>query len=277
MHNDSCTPANDFSVLMAVYAGDDSYLLGIAIDSIYANTLLPAKTFLVVDGPVPILLDQVIQQSVEKYSLEVIRLPENRGLAYALNAGLRFIKTTWVARADPDDLNLPTRFKTQMAILEEGYDIIGSQIIEVDVTGREIAMKKTPTSSEQIISFMKLRNPFNHMTVFFRRSFVLDVGGYPGIYLKEDYGLWALMISRGARVANSPDILVRVTAGIGMYARRGGVKYIKSEFKLQRFLANMGCKSVLRALFDGVLRSFIFSLPTSFRGKFYELFLRSRS
>ena len=277
MHNDSCTPANDFSVLMAVYAGDDSYLLGIAIDSIYANTLLPAKTILVVDGPVPILLDQVIQLSVEKYSLEVIRLPENRGLAYALNAGLRFIKTTWVARADPDDFNLPGRFKAQITILERGFDLIGAQIIEVDTTGRKIALRKTPTSADQIIPFMRHRNPFNHMTVVFRRSFVIEVGGYPNIYLKEDYALWAIMIAHGARVANSPDILVRATTGIGMYARRGGVKYIKSEFKLQRYLANMGCKSILIALLDGVLRSLIFSLPASLRGKFYEFFLRSRS
>lgn len=277
MHNDSCNPANDFSVLMAVYAADDAHLLEIAIDSIYANTILPAKTILVVDGPVPALLDFVIQQCVKKYSLEVIRLPENRGLAYALNAGLRFIKTTWVARADPDDFNLPSRFETQMTILGQGYDIVGSQIIEVDKMGRKIAIRKTPTSYDQIISFMRHRNPFNHMTVVFRRSFVVEVGGYPDVYLKEDYALWATMIAHGARAANSPDVLVKATAGIGMYARRGGVKYIKSEFELQHYLVNMGCKSILSALLDGGLRSLIFSLPASLRGKFYQFFLRSRS
>ena len=268
---------SNFTVLMAVYAKDDPEFLCTAIESIYLNTIRPRATVLVVDGPISELLDRAIFFAAEKYGLRVIRLPVNKGLANALNIGLNAIETKWVARADPDDFNLPGRFEAQMTILERGFDLIGAQIIEVDVTGREIAMKKTPTSSEQIISFMQHRNPFNHMTVIFRRSFVLDVGGYPSIYLKEDYALWALMISRGARVANSPDILVRVTGGIGMYARRGGVKYIKSEFKLQRFLANMGCKSALRAFFDGVLRSFIFSLPTSLRGKFYEYFLRSRS
>ena len=36
---------------------------------------------------------------------------------------------------------------------------------------------------------MKWRNPFNHMTVMFRKKDILAVGGYQPFYLLEDYYL----------------------------------------------------------------------------------------
>lgn len=94
--------------------------------------------------------------------------------------------------------------------------------MEVDRTGRPIAIRKVPSTEKEIRKFICHRNPFNHMTVAFRRSIVSDLGGYPDIFLKEDYALWACMLSRGVKMTNLEYILVNATAGSEMYRRRGG-------------------------------------------------------
>ena len=49
-----------FTVLMAVYCRDSTALFGMAVESVFANTLQPKAFILVVDGPVSIALEQAI-------------------------------------------------------------------------------------------------------------------------------------------------------------------------------------------------------------------------
>src|SRR5438105_6165619 len=96
-----------FTVLMAVYARDDPHLFGRALDSIYNNTLQPDAFVLVVDGPVPEAINQYMCRYQVARGMHILRLPTNVGLAEALNRGLTLVRTTWVVRADADDLNAP--------------------------------------------------------------------------------------------------------------------------------------------------------------------------
>ena len=47
------------------------------------------------------------------------------------------------------------------------------------------------------------------MTVFYKTKIVKKLGGYPNLYLKEDYGLWCKMIGSGAKVKNMPFVVVK--------------------------------------------------------------------
>lgn len=114
----------------------------------------------------------------------------------------------------------------------------------------------------------------NHMTVIFRKKAVQHVGGYPSLFLKEDYGLWVLLLKNNYKFCNSQQILVNANAGIDMYRRRGGLKYVKSEFQLQKFLYIMGMKNMFETISLFLFRSFIFLLPSNIRGIFYRKFLR---
>lgn len=266
-----------FTLLMPVYDRDDiDQLFMRAVDSVYQNTILPSHFILIVDGPVRSSLHDQILKVQELYKIEVIWLPNNVGIATALNVGLSKIKTEWVVRADADDYNLSNRFAEQMNLMSKGYDLIGSAIQEVDIKGENIAVKRTPLKHEDLIKFAKYRNPFNHMAVAFRTSFAQKCGGYPNIYLKEDYALWALMIKNGARLANSPLVLVKATAGRDMYKRRGGLLYAKSEVELQNHLVKCGVKKYYAAILHGGLRAFVYLLPGWLRGVIYESVLRSR-
>lgn len=269
-----------FAVLMAVYFRDSPRLLKVAIDSVYANTLQPDQFVLVADGPLPHELEHMVAvlSSRHPQKIEILRLPVNQGLACALNAGLAYIKLPWVVRADADDLNLPDRFSTLAAMInaQPSLELMSSAILEVDADGEAIAVRAVPVGEDDIRRFAKVRNPFNHMAVCYRRATVLACGGYPDVHLKEDYALWCRMLAKDVRVANSPEILVHATAGRDMYRRRGGWKYAKAEWRLQIMMVDCGMKSKVRAWIDGLARATVFLAPQGLRGAIYEALLRKR-
>lgn len=269
-----------FTVLMAVYQRDDIALFERAVHSVYANTLLPDAFVLVVDGPVPHALQNAIQNLQERYALEVLQLPGNVGLANALNAGLKNVRTRWVARADADDYNVPERFALQAAAASrhgDSVDLVGGAIQEVEPGGRQLAVRRTVEKHAEILRYAAYRNPFNHMSVAYRTELALRCGGYPDIHLKEDYALWAQMLGSGARALNLPDILVLASAGKDMYRRRGGRRYALAEIALQRHLVRVGLKSPPMALIQGLGRAGVFLLPAEVRGWIYEKALRARA
>jgi glycosyltransferase involved in cell wall biosynthesis len=265
---------NDFSVLMAVYYKDDPKLLQIALHSVYTNTLKPDQVVLVQDGPIGANLTAVVDMFAHRDDFLLIKLDINKGLANALNEGMKYITTTYVFRADSDDFNLPERFEMQFSKLLSGYDLVGGAVMEVDRLGHQISIKNVPIEQPNIKKFLSRRNPFNHMTVAYRRDAVIELGGYPDIFLKEDYALWAKMVAAGYRIINLDQVLVNATAGSDMYKRRGGVNYVISEIHLQRFLLKTGVQTIVGAFFWGTLRSLVFLFPSFLRGVVYEKLLR---
>lgn len=265
-----------FTVLMAVYGKDDPELFTKAVESVYANDLRPDGMVLAVDGPVPECLDGRIAAAEERFGVEAVRLEKNCGLAEALNEGLRYIRTEWVVRADADDINLPRRFSRLASQLraQPDLDLVGSAILELERDGTPVARRVMPESQSAIRSFMERRNPFNHMTVAYRRAMVERCGGYPDVYLREDYALWVKMIMSGARCANLSEVLVHATAGRDMYSRRSGWRYARGERDLQGLMVRLGVKSRLRALVDGMARSSVFIAPGMVRRLIYERALR---
>ncbi len=265
--------------MMAVYAKDNILLFEKAVISVIENDLQPDAFILVVDGPIPDLLFNSIKSFEIKFGISVLYLKENTGLASALNAGLELVRTSWVVRADADDLNVKNRFSLQAEFLkkESNIDIFGGAIQEVDKLGNFLAVRRTVEEYNQIVKFAAKRNPFNHMTMAYKSELARQCGGYPDIHLKEDYALWASMLSAGALAANMPDILVHATTGKDMYRRRGGLRYAVAEIALQKHLASIGLKSKYMAFLHGVLRSVIFILPPFIRGWIYSKLLRNKN
>jgi glycosyltransferase involved in cell wall biosynthesis len=267
-----------FTVLMPVHNRADIFLLfDKVIESVFNNTVIPKELVLVVDGPLDSAFKQKIHELESRYSIKVIWVPENKGITFALNTGLAAIDTQWTMRADADDINLPNRFQLQVAALEQGFDLVGGAIEEVDHLGQLLAVKCPPEDAISIRKYVKYRNPFNHMTVAFVTKIAKELGGYPQLALKEDYGLWALFLKNGAKVINLKDILVRATTGRAMYARRGGWSSIQSEIKLQRHLIECKVQSNFMGILVALTRIALLALPASALTTFYMRFLRSRS
>jgi hypothetical protein len=266
-----------FCVFMALYGGDKPHLFEKAVHSVFANTLLPNQCLIVVDGPITSALETINAELKDQYSkIEYIHLPKNVGLANALNEGLKHIRYPWVVRADSDDINLSNRFEVLAKALQEhpGLQLFSSAILEVDEQGNPLTVREVPCTESKIREFVKTRNPFNHMAVAYKLDAVLACGGYPNIFLKEDYGLWCHFLQNQFPVANIQDVLVHASAGMGMFRRRGGWRYAKSEWQMQSLLVQSGLKSRVRAILDGLMRAAFFLIPARIRGFLYVHLLR---
>ncbi len=236
-----------FSVAMCVYGKDNPEHFIQAVDSVWINqTVKPDELILVVDGPVPDELKNIICEYECDPSFHVIWFAENRGHGHARRAGLAACKNEIVALMDADDISLPHRFESQLPYFEDSaVDIVGGDIAEfIGEESNIVAFRQVPMTDKDIKICMKDRCPFNQMSVMFRKSVYEEVGGYIDWYCEEDYYLWLRMMQKGATFANTGTVLVHVRVGDDMYRRRGGLRYFRSEAKLQKYMRDQGIISV---------------------------------
>ncbi|WP_017792251.1 glycosyltransferase [Leucobacter salsicius] len=237
-------PSGDFTLLLPVYAGDRADFLRLAFESsVTEQTLRPAAAVIVQDGPVPDALAAELAR-IERYSpvpVTLVKLAENGGLTRALNAGLDACTHDVVARMDADDVSDPSRFKKQWALMSEGYDLVGTGMVEFDSDpGRPGAQRTPPVGAARIRDHARSHNPFNHPTMMYRRSTLDRVGRYEPFGKMEDYWLGIRVIASGARVENIAEPLVKYRVGAGAFARRGGWTEARTEWKLQSAMLKMG-------------------------------------
>ena len=227
-----------FSLLMSVYHGDRPDFVRAAFRSaVDGQTRRPDQVVLVRDGPVPDELTRCLQELENDSPVPVtlVRLEQNAGLGMALDAGLAASEHDVVARMDSDDVSVAHRFEVQLPFIEAGADIVGAGLLEFESDPQEPVGRRTPpTEPDDIVSYARFHDPFNHPTVVYRRSAVFAAGGYQDFPLMEDYWLFARMIAGGARVVNVAEPLVCYRIGAGAYARRGGKALLRSELRLQR-------------------------------------------
>jgi glycosyltransferase involved in cell wall biosynthesis len=229
----------EFSLLLPVYAGDKAaYFTKAFASTVLEQSRRPSDVVIVQDGPIGTELAAAVAAATASSPVPVnhVRLPANVGLARALETGLGHCAHDVVARMDADDISLPTRFERQLAVMDAGYDLVGTGMLEFDEAGRVLGKRIPPTDADDIVTSARFHDPFNHPTVVYRRSVVARAGGYRELPLMEDYWLFARMIQAGALVANLPDPLVMYRVDAGAYGRRGGFTLFRSEVALQRSL-----------------------------------------
>jgi glycosyltransferase involved in cell wall biosynthesis len=238
-----------FSICTSVYKNDKPEFVRVALDSMLVQqSVKPGEIVLVQDGPVPYDLSHLLLEYKDKYGevLNIIRLDKNGGLGNALKLGVENAKYDIIARMDSDDICLPDRFEKQLAYLESHpeCDIVGGQMTEfIDTPANIVGKREVPLTNEEIYQYMKSRCALNHVTVMFRKASVLRVGNYQDWFWNEDYYLWVRMMMAKCQFANIPDVAVNVRSGADQYARRGGMKYFKSEVGIQKLMLDNGLVS----------------------------------
>jgi glycosyltransferase involved in cell wall biosynthesis len=263
-----------FSLLLPTYHADDpDHLRQAFVSAVQQQELRPTEVVLVRDGPVPSALQMAIEELVEAspVPVRVVSLEQNIGLGHALDAGLSACEFEIVARMDSDDISAPQRFAVQIPLMAEGYDLVGSGLLEFhdhedDIVGRRFP----PLDEDEIRQWSRFHDPFNHPTVVYRKSMVLSVGGYQDLPLMEDYWLFARMIDAGARVRNVAEPLVKYRVGAGAYARRGGWTLLRSEITLQRHFRASGFTTRPQFLRNVVVRGGYRLVPESLRRAAYR-------
>ena len=134
------------------------------------------------------------------------------GLGASLAKMVVMAGTEFCARIDADDVNLPTRLETQLAVLRNNPEIavVGSQVIRIDETGRESEQYfSLPIKHDDIVHRMLHAWTIWHPTVLCRRQAILAAGNYrnwdPCI---EDYDLW-MRVAVTHKLANLDECLVK--------------------------------------------------------------------
>lgn len=213
-----------YTVLMSVYIKEKPEYLSKSIDSMLNQTIKPDEFIIVEDGPLTNELYSVLNKyEKENNIIKRIRLEKNGGLGNALNIGLKQSKNELVARMDSDDISLSDRCEKELKCFEQDDElvIVGGQIDEfVDTTDNVISSRNVPLSNEEIKKFARRRSPFNHPTVMYKRSKVLDCGGYTSSGRKEDLDLFLAMVFAGYKCKNINETLLFYRAGADNLQRR---------------------------------------------------------
>lgn len=155
------------------------------------------------------------QNSVEFATLpndpRIRLLPHRPGgcLASALNYGLSAASNEFVARMDGDDVVVPGRFTAQHKFLAENPEVVlvGGQIEYIDDQGAPAGALKLPVGSDLRKALLG-RNVCAHPSIMFRRSVLLEIGGYDSsLKFSEDYEMY-LRIARCGPIANLSRVVL---------------------------------------------------------------------
>lgn len=270
-----------FSVLMSVYYKEKPEYLEACLDSMIQQTLLPNEIVLIKDGPLTQELDSVIEKFVLKNQdlFNIISLKENIGLGKALPLGVEKCKYELIARMDTDDIARKDRFEKQIIefMNDDQLNIVGSHILEFDKSVDNILARRiVPLSHDQIMKFSKKRNPFNHMTVMYKKKSVIDAGNYRHVYGLgyEDYDLWVRMLMNGCKAKNIDDFLVYARTGVDMFKRRGNKERLRTALYFRRKMYNEGFTTFFEYITSSIANIIVSSIPSNVRAVVYKRFLR---
>lgn len=272
---------NSFSVLMSVYYKEKAEYLKRAFKSILDDqTVKPNEVVVVKDGPLGESLDKIIKLYEKEYPgiIKVVALDENVGLGEALRIGLLNCSNEIVARMDSDDISLPTRFEKQLKIInEKEVDVVGNWILGIEEDEENIKyLKKFPENHKDICKFAKKRSPTPHASSMFKKSGILEAGGYISFLNFEDYYLWVRLIVSGKIFYNIQEPLYKMRMDDEMFERRGGWSYYKREIKLHYTFYKMGFINFYEFLRNSSIRAIVRLVPNKLRKWFYANFLRDK-
>lgn len=267
-----------YSVLMSVYKNDNPAYLEEAIESMLNQTIPPEQYVIVVDGPVPEEVGSVIDAYRKNKKLfTVLELGQNGGLANALNHGLAVCRNELVARMDADDISLPKRCEKELEYFAANPELVicGCNINEFYETPDNVRTSRiVPSTYEEIKKFMRRRQAFNHPTVMYKKSKVMECGGYSNLRRRQDFDLFSRMIQKGFYVLNLNESLYLYRVNETSYARRKSKENLKyTLYAYKQHFNRKGCSLVdytlmscgeiilyilpvriMKVLFNGLLR-----------------------
>lgn len=267
----------EISVLMSVYIKERPEFLERALESIFNQTIKPKELVLVKDGVLTRELEMILNKERKKFeendiNFICVQLEKNMGLGIALQKGLEKCRCDYVARMDSDDIAVRERFEAQSEYMKKNTDVsvVGGYISEFVEEGKSLRTKIMPLNHEELYKYGKYRNPLNHMTVFFRKKDVLEVGGYQSMPGLEDYYLWSRMLAQKYKIANIDKVLVNARLG-NFSNRRGGLGYFLTYFRLRKIQNKLHYTNIPEFIIGIMFTALITLVPNNIRGGLYRV------
>lgn len=268
-----------YSVLMTVYKSDDPEHFKLSLMSMLNQTILSDDIVVVKDGPVPVELQNVLDECDKEYNgiIHQVQLEKNLGLGLALNEGLKVCKHELVARMDADDVSLPERCEKQLKMFEKDstLDIVGCPVKEfVGDVNNVVGERNVPLENAEIHKYCRRRDPFNHPTVMYRKSKVMKYGPYGNYRKNQDTDLWIKLLSNGCRCANHPEYLLMFRFDEGTYQKRKSWVNTKLLIEIRKQAWKKGFCSFSDFVIVAVAQLVIYIMPLGFQKFVYTKILR---
>ena len=268
-----------YSVLMSLYVKEKPEYLRLAIDSMINQTVPPDEIVIVEDGPLNDALYQVLDEYKKNYPqlFHLVVNEKNMGLGLALNVGLKACKNELVARMDTDDISKPERCETQLRLFEEKPElsIVGAFVDEFYSSPDEVvSVRAVPEKHEDIYNFAKKRSAFNHPVVMYRKSKVLENGGYSDLRRNQDVDLFGRMLFAGCKAQNVGASLLYFRSNDDLAKRRKSWENTKSYIDTIKRFWKMGYASFADYALIAVAQTGMFLMPVRVQHWVYKKFLR---
>ena len=226
------------SVVMPTYNAEQ--YLNETMDSLLSQTF---KNFelLIIDDASKDNTRKIIR-SYKDARIKLINGPQ-KGLATALNYGIKIANGKYIARMDADDIALPERFAKEVEFLEKHQDIsiVGTW---QERFGVRTGIHQTQANHEDIKAKLLFGCDMCHSTIMLRKA---DIIKYKLFYdeksPQEDFELWSRAIKK-VKFANIPEVLSRyrtsndsITAGkrkiLEQYELSIIIKQLKENLSLE--------------------------------------------
>jgi glycosyltransferase involved in cell wall biosynthesis len=199
------------TVLMPVYNGSE--FLALAIESVLRQTHADLELIVINDGSTD--QSKPIAESFAQADprVKVFSTP-NQGVAKAMNLGLQLAKTEWIAVMHADDIMYRHRLESQLMFVADHPELsfASSSVHHIDAAGRVIGHDNSKlTTPEAVDAQFEAGEPigFVHPAVIFKKSAVLEVGGYrQQFWPAEDLDLWNRMLESGHKLLIQPEHLI---------------------------------------------------------------------
>jgi len=209
---------------------DGERYLDEAVSSILCQTFDDFEFLDLDDGSCDGTWDSLARFSEKDRRIKVFRNKNSTGLADALNSLIERANGEYIARMDGDDISSPTRFESQVEVLQTGTaDLCGSWICAFGEQKESIV--RFPVEDEKIRTALLFSNPINHPSVMVRRETIGDERYGVGREYPEDYGLWQRLSLRG-RMHNLPKALLWYRRHASQTATRYSVSQIEGSCRL---------------------------------------------
>ncbi|MBW8190737.1 glycosyltransferase [Neiella marina] len=226
---------------MAVYAGDRTDWVELAVQSVLNQTYRDFLLCVVIDGPINDEM-RVLLTALDKQQkrLVLIETQTNLGLAACMNGVIDYASTyspRYFFRMDSDDICFRGRLARQVKFLRNNpnVDIVGSSLVEIDENGKGVGRRKMPQQHHEIMRFMTKRCSLNHPTIAMRyRTFEQGFRYNPDLSNTQDYFLWVDLAANGFVFANIDKPLLKFRRTKGFFKRRGLAKSL-NEFRARLY------------------------------------------
>lgn len=162
-----------------------------------------------------IVVDDHSEEPIEKViagfkddRIKYFSLPEGQtGISCARNLAIKNAQTDLVITADSDDINRPERAQKIYEVMTANHaDVFYSNVEFFDPEKNTTSIPTFQPFNEKLY---KMLNFINGTSIAYRRSKVLEVGGFDPLFeLSEDYDLLLRILNNGGKFSYLEEVLV---------------------------------------------------------------------